>query len=129
MGMYVPIVVMSGVACYLYTKRVLIPAIRGRYFRLEHHAVALAAIMALAAHFTENLYYGVARISDKWLYSMIGVLPVVGAMKLLVLVSAILATSVYNKAVFGEANLRRLLLIVLYMWLVGSVVTIFVKVH
>lgn len=127
MGMYVPIVVMSGVACYLYTTRVLIPALRGHYFRLEHHAVALAAIMALLAHFAESLYYGVARVDVRLFDLMTSVWPAVGLMKLMVLISAVLATSVYNKAVYGQANFKRLIMLVAYLWAIGSIAYFFGK--
>lgn len=120
LGMYVPIIVMSGAACVLYIARVLYPSIRGRYFHLQTHAVALSAVMALAAHFSENLYYGFSRFNSgmTWIRDF---LPMVGMMKLLILGSAVLAIAVYNTAAFGNPNIKRLVGQVLALWLVGVI--------
>lgn len=129
LGMYIPIIVLSGAACYYYVTRVLVPAVRGRYFNFETHAVALAAILALAAHFSENLYYGVGRLKTEWFYWMTNQLLVVGAMKLLILGSAILATAVYNRAIFGSANFRKLIYLALALWALGAFGAYFVELH
>lgn len=122
LGMYIPIIVLSGAACYLYVTRVFIPAIRGHYFNLETHAVAMAAILALGAHFSENVYYGVGRFKAEWFDWMTNQLLVVGLMKLLILGSAILATAVYNKAIFGSANFKKLIKLAVALWLVGVII-------
>lgn len=120
LGMYVPIVVYSGVACWLYVTRVFVPSIKGHFFRFQTHAVAMAAVMALAAHFSESIYYGIARTNAHLYDVMSDILPVVGAMKLMVMASAILATAVYNKATFGSANIARLVGVAAVLWALGS---------
>lgn len=128
LGMYIPIIVMSGTACTLYVFKVLWPSIKGRYFHLQTHAVALSAVMALAAHFSENVYYGIGRLQADWYQWMSGFLPMVGLMKLLILGSSVLAIAVYNTAAFGNPNIKRLLGHVLLLWLTGSALAAFLVV-
>ena len=116
MGMYLPIIILSGAACFLYITKILIPAFRGGYFNFEKHAVALAAITALLAHFSENVYYGVGRVNGPLFDWMTNQWAMVGAMKMLILVSSILATSVYNKSRFGISNIGKLICLVIVLW-------------
>lgn len=120
LGMYAPIIVLSGTACYLYVIKILVPAMKGRYFHFESHAVALAAIMALMAHFSENVYYGVGRFDAGLFDWMSNQLIMVGLMKVLILASAVLATAVYNKARFGISNIGKLMTLVVVLWLGAS---------
>lgn len=120
MGMYLPISIMSGIACFLYITRILLPAIQSGDFSLKEHAVALSAILALAAHFAENVYYGVSRFNVQIYDLMNDFLPMVGAMKLLILGSSILSIAVYSKAVFGRTYLNKLTWVTLVLWLIGA---------
>ncbi len=126
LALYIPIVAFSGTACWLYITRVLWPAIIRRHFTLKHHAVALAATFALLAHFTENVYYGIIRIDDRFV-SYMGKLEFIAPMKLIILFSSILAVAVYNKAVFGAQNLLRLNMIALVLWLGSWIVLLWLN--
>lgn len=117
LALYIPIVFFSGRACWLYITRALWPSIQHKTFRLERHAVAVAATAALLAHFIENTYYGVIRIDDEDFGQWMSALAVIAPMKLIILFGSILAVAVYNKAVFGVQNLMRLNLISAGMWL------------
>ena len=127
MGVYLPIVILSGMACWYYVTKALIPAVKGRYFNLETHAVALAAIMGLFAHFSENFYYGIGRIKTEWFDWMTNQLLVVGMMKIVILASAILFIAVYNKSRFGGPNFAKLLTLTIVLWSIGCFGAYFVE--
>lgn len=119
--MYLPIALFSGTACWLYIARGLWPALRNGTFKLERHAVALAATAALLAHFSETLFYFAMRIDKDNMSWLLVNFEVVAPMKLIILFSSVLAVAVYNKAVFGVQNLMKLNLLALAVWAAGFV--------
>lgn len=125
LGMYLPIVVFSGFACWLFVSRLLWPAVREGSFSIDQYALAIAASCALAAHFTENLYFGIPR----WLGEFDAwndMLPIVGLWKTLILASALFATAALSKAATDGAHLGRLLVIALSLWAGASAVAMVV---
>lgn len=130
MGMYLPIIILSGAACFLYITKILIPAFRGGYFNFEKHAVALAAITALLAHFSENVYYGVGRVNGPLFDWMTNQWAMVGVMKMLILISSILTIAVYNRSRFGISNISKLIHLAVVLWTSTAVsLWIFVDLH
>lgn len=90
LGLYVPIVLFSATACWLVVTRLILPAYRKGKLDVEHYAVGGSLVFALAAHLSENLYYGAARWFGK--FEMLNdQLLFIGAWKLLILISLVLA--------------------------------------
>lgn len=119
LGLYVPIILFSGASCWLFLKRLIIPAILARRLNVEHYAIGLSAVFALAAHFAESVYYGVARWFGMWdlLNSQ---LLLIGAWKLLILSSCIFAVAALNSAENNFANVRRVTMYAFLTWLFGA---------
>lgn len=119
LGLYVPIILFAGVACWLLVTRLLWPAFREHRLDVEHYAIALSAAFALAAHFTENVYYGSAR----WLKTfdvLNSALFAVGLWKLLILASAVMATAALSRAATDGPHVARLVGIALALWALGA---------
>ena len=130
LSMYLPIIVLSGAACFLYITKILIPAFRGGYFNFEKHTVALAVIMALLAHFSENVYYGIGRMNGELFGWMTNQWAMVGVMKMLILISSILTIAVYNRSRFGISNISKLIHLAVVLWTSTAVsLWIFVDLH
>lgn len=120
LGLYAPIIFFSGLACWMLLTRLIIPSLRDRSFSLDRYAIALSAVFALAAHLTENTYYGAARWVGKF-YVLNSQLLIVGAWKLLVLASAVLACAALSKATTDATYIARLTGVALSAWAVASV--------
>lgn len=120
LGLYFPIVVFSGVACWLLIARLLWPAVKDRTLHVDRYAIALSAAFALAAHAAENTYYGIARWTDN--FQALQALWIVGAWKMLIMSSGILAVAALSRASTDGAHVRRLIGIALALWFVASIV-------
>lgn len=119
LGLYVPIVVFSGIAAWLLVARVLWPALRERDLKVERYAIALSAALALAAHAFENIYYGFGRWTDN--FALLQTLWLVGLWKLLIMGSGIMAVAALSRAATDGAHVRRLVGIALALWFVASI--------
>ena len=120
LGMFLPVVLFSGAACWLFLTRLLLPALRKGDFNLEVYAVGLSAFFSMSSHFTENVFYFMVRVG--LLPNAVDfAMPIVGFMKLLILFGALLAVAVYSKALFGRAQLTQLAESALGFWMLGAV--------
>jgi len=83
LGLFVPIIVLSGRGVYLYVRMLIVPGLREPGFRWQEHLIGLAGAFALLSHFLENVWYGVGRwFGVDWMLK--GGVPVVLLMKLLI---------------------------------------------
>ncbi len=115
LGIYAPIVVFSGIACYLFLSRLLIPAMKEGSFSVDQYAIGVSACAALAAHFGESLYYGVPRWVGEW-DRFNDFLVGVGLLKLLILVSSVFAVAALSQAATSATHLGRLTVIAAALW-------------
>lgn len=118
-GIYVPIILFSGISCWMFISKMIIPAFKAGRLDIEHYAIGISAVLSLAAHFGENSMYGPARWFDS--FSVVNeAYALVMTWKVLILASSIFAVVALNKAKTGAANLRKVTLAALVVWALGA---------
>lgn len=118
-GVYLPIVIFSGIACWMLVWRLVIPAIRHRGLRLDDYAIGVSASFALGAHFFENVWYGGARwfgAFESLNNALVGVL----AWKVLILASSVTAVAALSAAATDGPHIGRLAAIAAVVWAAAS---------
>lgn len=120
LGLYVPIILFSGAACWLFIGRLILPAWRLGKLDVQHYAVGISAAFALAAHFAENVWYGSARWYGKF-EAMNHQLLFVGAWKLLILCSTVFAVAALQAGHSDQRTLGRVTVWALLCWAIGMV--------
>ena len=123
LGMYLPIVVMSGLACVLFVKKLLIPAFHNRALTTDRYAIALSASFALGAHAFENAFYGLIR----WFPDAFGWLNdqlwIVGAWKLMILTSCVFAVAALQVAESNHSSIGKLVALSSIATVIGAVLS------
>lgn len=119
LGLYAPIIIFSGLSCWLFMSRLILPAFRRGKLDVEHYAIGVSATFALAAHFAENVWYGTARwfgqfamLNDQLIF--------VGAWKVLILISTVFAVAALQVGTSNKATLGRVFRLALICWLCGA---------
>jgi len=126
LGLYIPIVVFSALACWMLVMRVVIPALRRRD-GLDRYAIGISCALALGAHLTETVYYGAARWFDLR-ELMFGGHVWATLWKMLILASSVMAVSALSAAATDGPHLRRLASIAGALWWIGAMVALWVAV-
>lgn len=124
-GLYVPLVVFSGIGFYLLLSRLIWPALRNRALTVDRYALGISATLSLGAHFFENIYFGVPRWTDQWDWFN-NFLPAVGVWKVMIMASAIFAMAALSKATTHHTHIVRLTLLACSLWAAASLAAAFV---
>lgn len=124
-GLYVPLVVFSGIGFYLLLSRLIWPAMRNRTLTVDRYALGISATLSLGAHFFENIYFGIPRWTDKWGWFN-NYLPAVGVWKAMIMASAIFAMAALSKATTYRTHIGCLTGVAVFLWVVASLIAAFV---
>lgn len=119
-GLYVPIILFSGAACWLFIARLILLAWRLGKLDVQHYAVGISAVFALVAHFAENIWYGSARWFGKF-ELMNNQLIFVGAWKILILCSTVFAVAALQSGHSDQRTLLKVSLWALACWAFGII--------
>lgn len=120
LGIYLPIILFSGASCWLFISRLIIPAWKAGRLDVQHYAVGVSAVFALAAHFAENVWYGSARWFGKF-EAMNHQLLAVGAWKFLILCSTVFAVAALQAGHSDKRTLGRVVFWALLCWVFGVI--------
>lgn len=124
LGLYVPIVVLSGAASWLLLTRLVLPSWRAREFNIERYSLALGSLFAMASHWEENIVFGLGRWSSALSFLLTDVrYAVVG--KLLIVVGALFTMSALLRAETNKKALGRMALLALSLWIAGVLLAFF----
>lgn len=121
-AIYIPVVLFSAAAAYLYLRHVLWPAWRSGTLSVREHGITLGMVAAFSADSAENVYYGMGRISESFYNSLSWSVPHVAAMKLLILAASIYAISAYSQAVHDRGITWQLVGGALLLWGVSALI-------
>lgn len=126
LALYLPIVMLSLPALWLFVTRLLLPVLRARNLDLDRYCIGMSAATSLAAHALENPYYWLIRVSPERFGWLNHTYVFVGLWKLLIVVSCIFALAGLSHAITDRAQLGRLTLLALVLWGIGYVVAVLV---
>ena len=124
LALYLPIVVLSLPALWLFATRLLLPLLRARNLDLDRYCIGMSAASSLAAHAVENPYYWLIRAFPERFAWLNQTYVLIGLWKLLIVASCIFALAGLSHAITDRAQLGRLTLLALMLWGIGYVVAV-----
>jgi hypothetical protein len=116
LAVYVPLVVFAAYACWLYARHVLWTAWRADRLSVREHGIVVGMVFAYAADMTENVYYGIGRVSRPFYETISWSVPHVMSMKSLILIGALFAVGGYYQAVHDRGVMWALVAFAFVLW-------------
>ena len=122
MALYVPTIILSLTASFLYFRGIILPALRRRELTIAHHGLALAIVLGLAMDSIENLYYGIGRFNSELFPLIQHAYPAMITVKVSVMSTAVIALATYIHIKDKPFGLRHVIAAGLILWLASFVV-------
>ena len=114
-----PLLACAGVAAWLFTRAVLLPAWRGRHLSMRHHGLPAAMVLSFAADVIQTLYYAVGRLWPEVWPSLYYAFAPLSALRLLVLSSSVIGLAAFCAIVGLRWRLPHIAAAVLVIWCVA----------
>lgn len=122
LAFYTPIILLAGIAAYLYFTGVILPAIKRRRLTLREHGLAICLVLGLFSDVVESSYYAILRIWNAYHgVPHFTVFPS-ATIKLTILATSVTGLATYYRIVDGKNRMYSFILIAALLWLLTFLV-------